>query len=81
MKNQINFLRFLIALMLTVFVSNFSVAQTTASISTSVSTTAGSIDYSITGADMTAGYTIYYENATPTTTVGSTYTTGTLSES
>ncbi|MDB4125082.1 Ig-like domain-containing protein, partial [Schleiferiaceae bacterium] len=56
-------------------------ASSTASISTSVSTTAGSIDYSITGADMTAGYTIYYENATPTTTVGSTYTTGTLSES
>jgi hypothetical protein len=73
MKNQINFVRFLIALMLTVFVSNFSVAQTTASISTSVSTTAGSIDYSITGADMTAGYTIYYENAAPGATIGNIY--------
>ena len=76
MKNQINFLRFLIALMLTVFVSNFSVAQTTASISTSQSATNGSIDYSITGADMTTSYTIYFESAAPSVSAGDTYTSG-----
>ncbi|MDA8576835.1 hypothetical protein N9K88_02645, partial [Schleiferiaceae bacterium] len=58
-----------------------SVTATSSAAITISSTAAGSIEYSITGADMTAGYTIYYENATPTTTVGSTYTTGTLSES
>ena len=82
MKFQTIFSRLFTVLLFTVFASNFSFAQTsTAAITTSTSTTAGSIDYSITGADMTAGYTIYYENATPTTTVGSTYTTGTLYES